>query len=89
MLEKTPTDRIAVLETADQYERRAMEVMQKTIDSLHEEVDSLKDWKRDCDRMSKAWLRIAMAFSLIATSLGVWMDNIKSMFKALFAWVGS
>lgn len=71
------------------YERRALEVAQKDIETLQEELQALKDWKRDCDQMSKVWLRIAMAISLLATSLGVWLDNIRGFFKFLSAWIHS
>ncbi len=89
MSDKSPSERIAFLESADQYERQALLTMQKRMESLHAKMDDLERWKRDCDQMSRVWLRVAMAFSLIATSLGVWLDNVKSLLKSLFAWVGS
>jgi hypothetical protein len=89
MREQSPPERIAALETADRYERNQLELMQKTIDSLREELDDLKEWKRNCDNMSKIWLRVAMTLSLIATSIGVWLDNIKSLGKHILAWIVS
>ena len=88
MVEKSPSERIAVLETAEQYDRRTLEEVKEELAAVKQELRTFREWKQACEDMSKIQLRIAMGLSMIATSIGVWLENIKAFLKGAIAWAG-
>lgn len=81
-------ERIKALEITDQYARKDLEELHSHIKEQDKLLSELLAWKRDCDNTTKVLVRTAMVMSAIATSIGVWIENIKSFVKMVVQWAG-
>lgn len=86
MGDKTPSERIAVLETAEQYDRRTLESTCLKLNEALGRIEYLERRQQEYDNMGKFYLRAAAACSITATSIGIWIDNIKAFIKGAIVW---